>query len=93
MTVNIGLLKYETGEVPVAMKHWLKAMEIDAKSAEPQLALATAMYGQGEKEKAIKLAKDALRIEPAFATKEHQKLNNWGDKLMADTQKLLSEVK
>ena len=92
-TVNIGLLKYEIGEVQVAIKYWQKAIEIDANSAEPQLALATAMYGQGDKEKAMKLAQDALRLEPAFATPEHQKLNNWGDKLIADTQKMLLEVK
>ena len=90
--INIGLLEYEIGEVEVAIEHWHKAIEIDPQSPEPQFALATAFYGQAGKEEAIKLAQNALRLQPAFATEEYLKWNNWGDKLMTDAQKLLLEV-
>jgi tetratricopeptide (TPR) repeat protein len=88
---NIGLLKYEEGKIYEAMKQFEKAISIDQKFAEPQMALAVIFYQQGNKEKAIKLAESALKIDDQFAKIEYLKYNSWGDQIIADTQKLLTE--
>jgi tetratricopeptide (TPR) repeat protein len=58
-------------------------------SADPQLGLATALYVKGDRQKAIELAQAALRLDKRFADLEFLKKNIWGDRILADVQKLL----
>jgi tetratricopeptide (TPR) repeat protein len=87
--INIGYIFYEKGEVETALKQWQKAIEIDSKLPEPQLALAVALYAQGEQAKGIEMAKQALSIDKTWANIDTLKTNLWGDKLIAEAQKLL----
>lgn len=87
--INIGYILYEKGEIEPALKQWQKAIEIDSKLAEPQLALAVALYAQGEQTKGIEMAKQALTIDKTWANIDTLKTNLWGDKLIAEAQKLL----
>ena len=47
-------------------------------------------YQQGEKDKALKLAESALKIDSQFANIDFLKKNLWGNKIIADAQKLLA---
>lgn len=38
---NIGLIKYEQGDLEAAMQYWRQAVKLDQKAAEPQLAIAS----------------------------------------------------
>ena len=88
--ISIGLIKYEQGDKETAIKQWQQAMKIDNKSAESILALAVALYGKGEEKQAYQLAKTALKLDKNFADTNFMKENVWGEKMIADTQKLLS---
>jgi serine/threonine protein kinase len=92
-TTNIGLIKYEIGAIEEAKKQFQQAINLDNKSAEPQLALAVTLYSLGESEKAIAMAKTALSIDKKFADPKFLKENLWGEKLIADTEKLLSHTR
>jgi tetratricopeptide (TPR) repeat protein len=89
---NIGLIKYEQGDKKTAIKQWQQAMKINNQLAEPILALAVALYTKGEKEQAYQLATTALKLDKNFADVNVLKKNVWGDKIIADTQKLLSTL-
>lgn len=89
---NIGLIYYEQGDLNLARSQFEKSLAIDPKSAENQLALAVTLYRQGDKGKAIEFAKSALKIDPEFSKIEHLQKNLWGEKIIADTQKLLSQL-
>ncbi len=41
---NIGLIKYEQGNAQEALSKWQEALTIDSEQAEPQLAIAVALY-------------------------------------------------
>ncbi|MCZ8189813.1 MAG: hypothetical protein O9326_08760 [Microcystis sp. LE19-338.1B] len=56
------------------------------------MALAVTLYRQGNTGKAIKLAKSALKIDPEFSQVETLPKNLWGDKIIADARKLLSQL-
>jgi tetratricopeptide (TPR) repeat protein/tRNA A-37 threonylcarbamoyl transferase component Bud32 len=92
-TTNIGLIKYEIGAIEEAKKQFQQAINLDNKSAKPQLALAVTLYSLGESEKAIAMAKTALSIDKKFADPKFLKENLWGEKLIADTEKLLSHTR
>ena len=87
---NIGLIKYEQGAINEADEQFKKALSINNQSAEIQLALAVVFYQQGEKDKALKLAESALKIDSQFANIDFLKKNLWGNKIIADAQKLLA---
>ena len=88
---NIGLIKYEIGSIDEAIGQWQQAVKIDPNyAAEPQLALAVALYTKGEQEKALKIAETALKLGKQFGDLEYLKENLWGKHLLGDTQKLLS---
>ena len=89
---NIGLIKYEQGDRETAIKQWQQAIKINNKSAESILALAVALYGKGEEQQAYQLAETALKLDKNFADVNFLKKNLWGDKIIADTQKLLSTL-
>lgn len=86
---NIGLVKYETGEVPVAIQQWRKASAIDPKAAEPQLALAVALYVRGDREQGWKLGEAAIQIDSRYSDLKFLKENLWGDRLLADAKQFL----
>jgi tetratricopeptide (TPR) repeat protein len=90
---NIGLINYELGKLPEATRAWQKSIDIDKKAAEPQLALAVALYRQGKQAEAFRLGETALRNDSRYASIDYLKENLWGDKLLADTKKFLQTPK
>lgn len=80
---NMGLVRYEMGEVAEAINLWEKAVTIEA-AAEPQLALAIALYAQGRQEQGLSLGEAALQLDSRYADLEFLKANLWGDRLLAD---------
>lgn len=91
---NIGLIKYEQGDVDGAIRQWQKAVDIDAKAAEPRLAIAVATYAKkGEQQKGLSLGESALRLDSRYAEISFLKENLWGEKLLSDTKKLLESPK
>jgi tetratricopeptide (TPR) repeat protein len=87
---NIALIKYEAGDVREAVRLWRNTIAVDSKAAEPTLALAAALYKQGDRAEGLKLALTAVKLDPRYAEAKFLKDNLWGDKLIADTQVLLS---
>jgi tetratricopeptide (TPR) repeat protein len=87
---NIGLVRYETGDVDEALKLWRQALSLSPKAAEPQLAIAVALYTKGDREQGLALGEVALKIDAQYGEVKFLKENLWGDKLLADTQKFLS---
>jgi tetratricopeptide (TPR) repeat protein len=90
---NIGLIKYEQGDVEGAIRQFQAAINDHSKSTEPQLALAVALYAKGERERGITMAESALRSDNRYADVEFLKKNLWGERLIADTQKLMESPK
>ncbi|MBN3992664.1 MAG: tetratricopeptide repeat protein [Nostoc sp. NMS2] len=86
---NLAFVKYELGDVEGAISEWQKSIAINNQSADPQLGLATALYVKGDREKALELAQAALRLDKRFADLDFLKKNIWGDRILADAQKLL----
>ncbi|MFM2061809.1 MAG: hypothetical protein RLZZ507_1479 [Cyanobacteriota bacterium] len=90
--INIGLIKYEQGDKPAALKQWQEAFNINNKAAEPLtlMGMAIIFYLQGEQEKGLNMAETAVRLDKNFANVEFLKQNLWGERLVADAQKLIS---
>jgi tetratricopeptide (TPR) repeat protein len=86
---NIGLIQYEQGKVEAAIDRWKASVAIDPKEAEPQLALAVAIYTKGDREQGFKLAEQALRLNTKYANLDYLKDQLWGTRLLRDAQKLL----
>ena len=87
---NIGLVKYEQGDVEGALKKWQAATVIDKEQAEPQLAIAVALYSQGKQQQGLKLGESALKLDSRYRDLKFLKENLWGEKLLQDTQALLN---
>ena len=83
-------MKYEQGDIEGAIKHWQEAIAIDGEQAEPQLAVAVALYKQGNREEGLKLGESALTLDSRYADLEFLAENLWGDRLIADTKAFLS---
>lgn len=91
---NIGLIKYEQGNVDEALRLWEKAAAMDSKAAEPRLAIAVAFYARkGEAQRGLALGEAAVRLDSRYAKLDFLKENLWGEKLLADTKKLLETPK
>lgn len=87
---NIGLLKYEQGDVDAALRQWQTASKIaKQQAAEPQLAMAVALYAKGERERGLAMGEAALKLDPRYGDLDFLKQNLWGDRLLTDTKKLL----
>ena len=86
---NIGFVKYELGDVEGAIRQFQAAIAINSQSAEPQLAQAVALYTKGDSERGLAMAEAAIRLDNRFADVKFLKKNLWGDRILADTQKLL----
>lgn len=91
---NIGLVNYEQGDVDEAVQNWKAAALLDGKkgekSGEPEMALAVALYKQGDKAQAFQLAESALSANSRYSDIEFLKENLWGDRLIADTKVVLA---
>jgi tetratricopeptide (TPR) repeat protein len=95
---NIGLIRYEAGNLREAVRLWRSILgqksnnpEREAAKDEPRLALAVALYRQGNRGEALTLAQEVLRSDRRYGEIKFLKDNLWGDRLIADTQKLLQE--
>lgn len=90
---NIGLILYEQGDISGAMNKWEeainKAEETKQPTAEPQLALAVALYARGDRQKSIAIGEKALRTDGRYAQLDFLKQNLWGQRLLLDTEQFL----
>ena len=90
---NIGLIMYEQGDIKNAMSQWQQAIDKANKTkqpaAEPQLALAVALYNKGDRQRGLAMGEAAIRIDPRYANLEFLKENLWGNRLLSDTKKFL----
>ncbi|MBE9129879.1 MULTISPECIES: tetratricopeptide repeat protein [unclassified Coleofasciculus] len=86
---NMGLVKYEQGDVAGALEKWQAALAFDEEAAEPQLATAVALYTRGERQKGISLGEAAIRTDNRYADLEFLKENLWGKRLLSDTKMFL----
>ncbi len=93
---NIGLIMYEQGDIKNAINQWqqaiTKANNVKQPAAEPQLALAVALYGlgnQSDRQRGLAMGEAAIRIDPRYANLEFLKENLWGNRLLSDTKKFL----
>ena len=87
---NIGLIKYEQGDAKGALKSWNEAVIIDKEQPEPQLAIAVALFSQGNKDQGIKLGQAALTLDSRYSDLKFLEENLWGKTLIKDTQALLA---
>ncbi len=87
---NIGLVRYEQGQKDGAIAEWERALAINPKAAEPQLALAVALFGKGDRSKSLKLAETALKTDQQYGSMDFLKEQLWGDRLLQDTKLFLS---
>jgi tetratricopeptide (TPR) repeat protein len=96
-TNNIGLVEYERGNVDQAIAKWQSSLKqaekIEFLAAEPTLALATAFYRKGDRDKAIQLGVEAMKIDPRYGKIPYLVENLWGDRLIADVKIVLSHPK
>jgi tetratricopeptide (TPR) repeat protein len=91
---NQGLVLYEQGDVTRAIERWRRVLEIQPDAAEPNLALAAALFQRGAdaRQEALKLARKALDSEPDYVLDSYQKQQLWGPKLRQTTQLLLQQA-
>ena len=94
-TNNIGLVEYERGNVDQAIAKWQSSLKqaekVEFLAAEPTLALASAFYRKGDRDKAIQLAVEAMKIDPRYGKISYLVENLWGDRLIADVKVVLSQ--
>ncbi len=93
---NIGLILYEQGDTKNAINQWQqainKASSTKQPAAEPQLALAVALYtrgSKGDRQKGLAMGEAALRVDQRYANLDFLKENLWGNRLLSDTKKFL----
>ncbi len=87
---NVGLVEYEQNDRYEAIAKWESVIEVAPEQAEPQIALAVALFTEGKKEKAINLGKAALELDSRYADIQFLKDNLWGEQLIEDTIVFLS---
>ena len=89
---NEGLVFYEADQPEAAMERWRQAIAINDQVAEPALALAAALYNQGDQSEAtIGMAIRALDRESDYAAEDYQESQLWGEKLRAATRHLFMD--
>ncbi len=85
---NEGLILYELNKPKEAISKFQIALEI-SNNAEPMLALAIVLFSIDNKSiESIKLAKNALRLDPQYISKKYQSKQLWGKKLQKSAQLL-----
>lgn len=95
-TNNIGLIFYEQGDINGAINQWqqaiTKANSAKQPAAEPQLALAVALYTRGDKsdrQRGLAMGEAALKLDERYGNLDFLKENLWGNRLLSDTKKFL----
>ena len=88
---NIGLLEYQLGNLDAAIPQFEASIALDDTAAEPVLALATALYVQGETERATELGIQAIQLDFTYGDIQTLRDNLWGEELIRDVQVLLEE--
>jgi tetratricopeptide (TPR) repeat protein len=87
---NVGLVEYEQGDRNKAIARWESVIKVDGKQAEPKLALAVALFAEGEVDEAIKLGRAALKLDSRYADIKFLQENLWGEQLIEDTREFLN---
>ena len=89
---NQGLVLYEADQPEAAIERWRLAIAINDQVAEPELALAAALYNQGDQqESTIGMAVRALDREPDYVEEDFQESQLWGEKLRVATRELFTD--
>ncbi len=89
---NQGLVLYEADQLEAAMESWRQAIAINDQVAEPELALAAALYNHGDQqESTIGMAIRALDREPEYVEEDFQESQLWGEKLRVATRELFTD--
>jgi tetratricopeptide (TPR) repeat protein len=90
---NQGLVLWEAGRRPDALERWRRVLKIKPDVPETSLAMATGLFvtNPQERSEALRLAELALNEEPNYVLDSYQKEQLWGEKLRADTRRLLSQ--
>lgn len=90
---NQALVLFEQGNAKAAVGRWRQVLAIKPDAAEPNLALAAALYQlQGsQSSEALSLADKALAAEPNYVLESYQTTQLWGPKLRGATQVLFRE--
>jgi tetratricopeptide (TPR) repeat protein len=88
---NQALVLFEMDQVDRAIQRWRQVLLIEPEAAEPNLALAAALFQQGasRRQEAIERAIKALDAEPNYVLSSYQKEQLWGAKLRQTTELLL----
>jgi len=85
---NEGLVLYELDNLKEAISKFKLAVKI-SNNAEPMLALAVVLFSSDNNYiEAIKLAKEALKSNPQYSSKDYQASQLWGKKLQKSAQLL-----
>ena len=85
---NEGLILYELNNFKEAISRFRSALKI-SNDAEPMLALAIVLYSSDNKSiESLSLAKNALKSNPKYISKEYQTKQLWGKKLQKSAQLL-----
>jgi len=88
---NEGLVLYELNNFNEAISKFRSALKI-SNDAEPMLALAIVLYSSNNKSiESFDLAKNALKSNPQYVSKEYQTKQLWGEKLQKSAQLLFKE--
>ena len=83
---NEGLVLYELNNSKEAILRFKSALNI-SNDAEPMLALAIALISSGKKStESLKLAKEALKANPQYVSRDYQAKQLWGKKLQESAQ-------
>jgi tetratricopeptide (TPR) repeat protein len=91
---NIGLIKYETGDLEGAIARWQEAISINSKEVKPQLpqlALAVALYNKGDRSGSLRLGTMALRADKRYGNLQFLKTNLRGKRFLKDLAKFLKD--
>jgi tetratricopeptide (TPR) repeat protein len=90
---NQGLVLWEAGRRPEALERWRRVLKIKSDVPETSLAMAAGLLvtSPQERSEALRLAELALNEEPNYVLDSYQKEQLWGEKLRADTRRLLSQ--
>jgi tetratricopeptide (TPR) repeat protein len=84
-----GFARYERGDLTGTVADIRQALVTYKNSPGLHLALGMALYKQGKREEGLKLAEKAIDLDRRVTDLQFLKQYNWGDRLLADTDKLL----
>ncbi len=89
---NEGLVLYELNNFKKAISKFRSALKI-SNDAEPMLALAIVLYSLDNKSSEwLNLAKNSLKANPRYVSKEYQTQQLWGKKLQKSGQLLFKKT-